>query len=194
MAKSEYDPSRTPAGPAVDIAGASTDDPTRNVRDLVSAENRRQDDLRKMEARHNQEMAEVRTNCQKDEIAGIQHIERLRADHAKELRIAEAARVNALREVDNQAVQQAAQVQDTRATALATQVAAAAEAMRSQVAATADAAATALTTALTPILARIEQLSQAMFETAGGKKEVIETQAKGANTGLWIGIAIAGGF
>jgi cobalamin biosynthesis Mg chelatase CobN len=183
------DPAHTPPNEAVV-------DPTRNVRDLVAAENRRQDDLREIGSEHVRELAEVRSDCQRDEIAGLQHIERLRASHAKELRIAEAARIDAINAQAAQAVQQAAAVQDTKATALAAQVAASAEAMREQVAAAATAAATALATALAPITASIEQLRQAMYEAAGGKKEVVETHAKSANTGLWwvIGLTALGLF
>ena len=166
-------PSAQP-GPGVDAAGEPVIDPTRNVLDLVEAANRRQDDLRQMSERHTRELATIR------------------ASHATEMRIAEADRLDAIREVDAQAVQQAATVQDTRATALAGQVADAAEAMRSQVANTATAAATALATALAPIVASIEQLRAAMWQEQGQKTQVVETQAKSANTGLWVGLLIAG--
>jgi hypothetical protein len=188
------DPNRTPPGPGVDAAGAAVKDPTVNVLNLVSAENRRQDDLREMATAHQREVSEIRSDCQKDELDGIQHIEQLRASHARELRLAEADRINAIRAVDVQQVQQAAQVQDTRATALAGQVADAAEAMRQQVAATATASATALATALQPITTSIEQLRQAMYEAAGQKTQVVETQARGANSGLWWGVGIAAFF
>src|ERR1035441_2592044 len=194
MGNGVKDASRTPPGPGVDASGAPVVDPTKNVRDLVAAENRRQDDLREMEARHVCEVVEIKADCQKDEIKGVQHIEELRAQHAKELRVAETARIDAIRAVDVQAVQQAAAVQDTRASALAAQVALAAEAMRSQVTTTAEAAATALATALAPITASIEQLRQAMYEAQGQKTQVVETQARGANMGLWWGVAIAAFF
>src|ERR1700676_5272176 len=108
----------TSPGPGVDAAGIPVIDPTANVLDLVQAGNKRQDDLREMESKHVRELLQIRE------------------DHAKEQRASEKARTDAIREVDVQAVQQAAGVQDTRATALATQVEAAAEAMRQQVAAT----------------------------------------------------------
>jgi hypothetical protein len=165
-----------PSGPGTDAFGQEVKDPTGNVLDLVAAGNRRQDDLREMESEH------------------VRVILAIREDHAKELRVAEAHRINAIRAVDVQAVQQAAQVQDTRATALAQQVADAAEAMRQQVAATATASATALATALQPITTSIEQLRQAMYEAQGQKTQVVETQARGANSGLWWGVAIAGVF
>jgi hypothetical protein len=169
-------------------------DPSRNVLDLVEAGNQRQDDLRVSEGLHVREIINLRAEEQSSETAAMQYVERLRADHATELRIAEAERINAIRAVDVQAVQQAAQVQDTRATALAAQVAASAEAMRSQVAATTSAAATALATALAPITTSIEQLRQAMYEAQGQKTQVVETRAKGASMGMWWGVVLAGGM
>jgi hypothetical protein len=63
--------------------------------------------------------------------------------------------------------------------------------MRSQVAATTASAATALATAVAPITTSIEQLRAAMYEAQGGKAQVVETHARGANTGMWVGVAIA---
>lgn len=172
---SRKDPSRTPPGPAVDASGAPVVDPTRNVLELVAAANRRQDDLREMESRH------------------VREILKIREGHARQMRKAEAARIDSINTVNTLAVQQAAEVQDTRATALAGQVQDAAEAMRSQVAATTAAAATALATALAPITTSIEQLRQAMYEAQGQKKEVVETQDKRlAGSGVWMAI-FAGG-
>jgi hypothetical protein len=170
------DTARTPPGPGVDAAGAPVVDPTKNVRELVDAANRRQDDLREMEGEHLREIITIRD------------------EHAKDLRVAEAARLDAINAVNSLAVQQAAEVQDTRATALAGQVAASAEAMRSNVAATATAAATALSTALAPIITSIEQLRAAMWQEQGQKTQVVETQQQSANSGLWWGVAIAGVF
>src|ERR1700685_2274338 len=98
-------------GLGVDATGGPVVDPTANVLALVSAANQRQDGLRDMESRH------------------LREVMRIRDKHAREMREAEADRLDAIREVDAQAVQQAAIVQDTRATALAGQVADAAEAM-----------------------------------------------------------------
>ena len=118
-------------GPPADREGATVYDPTHNVEQLIDAGNRRQDDLRDMQAEYTEKLAEVRE------------------DGAERMRTAEAARIDAIRAVDVQAVAQAAQVQDTRATALATQVAVSAETLRGQVAATTEAAARALATRAT---------------------------------------------
>jgi hypothetical protein len=160
------------AGPSTDRHNDPVIDPTKNVLDLVNAANRRQDDLRTMDSLH------------------VREVMRLRAQWAKDLRTAESARIDAIRQVDVTAVQQAATVAEARATALAAQVAASAEAMRAQVAATATAAATALASALSPIVTSIEQLRQAMYEAQGQKNQVVESQARGLSTTAWVTIAV----
>lgn len=123
-------------------------DPTANVLDLVRAESRRQDDLREAEARHTREIV------------------KLRAQYDAELRTAEANRIDAIRAVDVQAVQRAADV--------ATVVA---ETLRSQVATTAEAARQALETTVRPILATIGDLQRAQYETQGGKSQIVESRS-----------------
>lgn len=160
-------------GPATDIRSDPVLDPTYNVLQLVAAAIQRQDDLRSAESRHVREMVEIR------------------ADHANKLREAETERINAIRAVDVQAVQQAATVAETRASALAATVTQSAEAMRTQVAAAASAAATSLAAALEPIQKDIQDLRKAQYEQQGQKTQVTEGRAKGASTGLWVGIAVA---
>lgn len=163
-------------GPATDVHNEPVIDPTKNVLQLVEAAIRRQDDLRKLEAR------------------GLRREAEMRAKYEDRLSQAESARIDAIRRVDVEAVQQASAVAETRATALATQVAASAEAMRNQVAAAATAAATSLAAALVPLQEAIADLRRAQYEQQGQKAQVTETRSKGANNGLWIGIAIAGVF
>jgi hypothetical protein len=164
-------------GQAVDANGMPARDPTENVLDLVHAANRRQDDLRTAESSHLREMS------------------KMRADHATEMRLAESLRLDAIRAVDVQAVQQAAAVSATQATTLATQVGVSAEAMRVQVAATATASAIALGAALDPIQKDVAELRKVQYEQAGQKAQITETktetQVSKNNTGMWIGIAIA---
>jgi hypothetical protein len=181
------DVTRTPPGPGVDAAGAPVIDPTRNVRDLVDAANLRQDDLRKMEAEHIRELAALRAQCQKDEIEAVKAVEQLRADHAKELREAEAARIDAINAVNTLSVQQAAEVQDTRATTLATQVATSAETLRGQVQAAAEAAVTGLAAALEPIIKDIADLRRAQYEAQGTRAQATES---GLSTRAWLGLAL----
>lgn len=158
----------TPDEPATPVI-----DPTANVLNLVEAAIKRQDDLRTAESRHVREVA------------------LLRAEYAGELRQAETERINAIRQVDVEAVQRAAEVQANQQTILANQVSAAAEAMRTQVAAAATAAATALGAALEPIIKDIADLRRAQYEAQGQKTQVVEKQAQGQNTGLWIGIVVS---
>jgi hypothetical protein len=163
-------------------------DPTKNVLDLVSAAVLRADDLRKedrrfliAEIKHSRELIRLRSDEQRREVKDIRRLEAMRHDHDKELRLAEAARIDSIRAVDNQAVQQAAQVSAVQATTLAGQVAASAEAMRVQVAATATASATALTNALEPIQKAIDDLRQAQYQQQGEKSQVTESRASAAD-------------
>lgn len=149
--------SNTPGSP-VDADGRATLDPTKNVLDLVNAAIKRQDDLRANESRH------VR------EIAG------LRAEYQAELRQLETARIDAIRAVDVQAVQRAAEVSATQAQTLATQVATSAETLRAQVAAAATASTTALAAALEPIQKDIADLRKTQYEQAGQRAQVGESR------------------
>jgi hypothetical protein len=79
-------------------------DPTENVKALVEADRRRQDDLRIMQAAHDRELHEAETRRQ-DEKAD------LRASYEDKLRRAESDRIDAIRAVDAAAVQRAAEVQ-----------------------------------------------------------------------------------
>jgi hypothetical protein len=160
-------------GPAVDAGGQPVVDPTKNVLQLVEAAVARLNDLRTVEAAH---LAEVLA---------------LRDQHYRELREAEAKRIDAIRTVDVNAVQRAAEVAATQAATLAAQVAASAEAMRTQVSAAATAAAASQAAALAPIQAAIDELRRALYETQGQKAQVVERQAAGANTGLWVTVAIS---
>jgi len=145
---------------------------------------RRQDDLRESENRRIRERVHMEAR-----------IAKLRADHNRELRKAEAQRLDAIRGVDQAAVTADRLATETRAATLATQVALSAEAVRTQVAATAQAAQENLTRALDPMLKDIGELRQVQYTTAGGKAEVAETKteshARVSNVGMWIGLAIA---
>lgn len=142
-------------GGAVNKYGNEVVDPTRNVLDLVSAAIKRQDDLREADNK----------------------IADLRDAHAKELRSAEAARIDAIRAVDVGAVKSAAEVQATQASTLAQQVATSAETLRTQVAATATAAETKLAAALEPIQKDIADLRRVQYEGVGQKIQSTDTRA-----------------
>lgn len=161
------------AGVGVDGAGNPVVDPTQNVLDLVQAAIQRQDDLRLAESRHVREVAA------------------LRAEYTAELRLAETARIDAIRAVDVAAVQRATEVASQQALTLAAQVAASAETLRNQVSAAASASQAALSAALEPITKDIADLRRAQYEQAGGKAQVVEKQAAGSQAGQWVAIAVA---
>jgi cobalamin biosynthesis Mg chelatase CobN len=173
MSEERPRPGSANPGLGVDSEGNPVLDPTKNVLDLVEAAIKRQDDLREAESRHVREVAS------------------LRAEYQAELRQAETDRINAIRAVDVQAVQQAATVAETRATALANQVAASAEAMRSQVAAAAGAAATSLAAALEPVQKDIADLRRAQYEAQGQKTQVVEARSQMGGTTTVIAAVIA---
>ena len=162
-------------GPATDRKNEPVKDPTPNVLDLVASGNQRQDDLRESEARHTREILRMVEN------------------HSNQLRVAESKRIDAIRAVDVAASQQASKDAETRATALATQVAQTAEAMRVSNAATATTTAQALATAVAPLSSAIESLRQTQFQQQGAREQVTETREKGASTTNWIGLIFAGG-
>jgi len=160
-------------GPGVDAYGDPVLDPTRNVLDLADAAITRQDDLREQEARHRREL------------------DAIRAAHGKELREAEAARIDAIRAVDVGNVQRAAEVQAAQALTLATQVTTSAEALRASQAQASALADTKLVTALEPIQKDIQDLRRAQYEAQGQKTQVVETQAKGGSWGLWVAVGLS---
>ena len=173
----------TAPGPGTDAQGRAVIDPTANVLLLVAAETRRQDDLRESEN------ARLR-----DQVHAQERESALRAAHALELRTAESERLDAIRGVDQAAVQASTLVAETRATVLATQVALSADVVRTQVGAAQTAATEGLTNALAPIQKDISELRQVQYTTAGGKAENVEgatdRRARVSNAGMWIGLAI----
>jgi hypothetical protein len=152
--------------------GGNGGDPTKNVLDLVNAAIARVDDLREAETRHQTEIA------------------KLLVDRVEAMMKAESNRIDAIRAVDVDAVQKASMAATAQAATLAAQVAQAAEAMRTQVGATATAATVALAAALEPIIKDVAELRRAQYEAQGQKTQIVETQAKGATTGNWLGLVI----
>lgn len=167
-----------PVVPAVEQptvpAGTTTErfviDPTKNVSELVSLVNRRQDDLREAQDRY--------------VAAQIQHVKdtaELRADHVRQLQEAESKRIDAIRTVDvnavrvaeervQQAVQALATITATNAETLRTAVAVSASTIAEQTrdAATANAQQTAARDA--EMNKRIAALEQASYKGEGSKQ------------------------
>ena len=171
-------------GPGTDAQGRPVIDPTANVLLLVTAEARRQDDLRESENKRVLEHVDAEAR-----------IAEVRDEHAKEMRTSESARLDAIRGVDQAAVQASTLVAETRATVLATQVALSADVVRTQVGAAQTAATEGLTNALAPIQKDISELRQVQYTTAGGVQQSTEakteTHARTSNVGMWIGLAVA---
>ena len=151
-----------PAGPNSDAQGRTTLDPTLNVKGILHASERRQDDLRRSEFR------------------GIRREMYLHQYYGKQLSKKESKRIDAIRQVDVGAVASSAAVQASQQGALA-----------GTVTATAEAARVALRSETDPLRKDIAELRQVQYETAGGKQQVTETREKSSNWGLWLGLAVA---
>jgi len=148
-------------------------DPTPNVVAIIDAVVRRQDDLREAQNKRLSEMVA------------------LVAEHAKELRTAEAARIDAIRAVDVGAVNRATEVAATQASTLAAQVATSAETLRTQVSAAAQAATVALAAALEPIQKDIADLRRVQYEAAGSKAQTVEGRSSWGLVIAAVGLAAA---
>ena len=158
-------------------------DPTRNVLRTVKIESRR---LREMLDLQIKRSDDLRTQ----ENFNVQEQMKARWESLRELRTAEAARIDSIRAVDVAAVASAALVSATQTTTLAGQVSAAADAMRAQQAATAQASQEGLTQALRPLQAAIDDLRRSQYEAQGQKTQIVETHAKSSNVGLIVGIVV----
>lgn len=143
----------------------SNGDPSGNVWDLVAGAVERLDDLRELD---------VRVNAA--EASHVRQIMGLRADYDEKLRLAESARIDAIRAVDVGNVQRAAQVAATQTLTLQTQVATTAEALRIQQVASEQQAAIGLAAALNPIKADIADLRKAQYQQAGQQAQVVESK------------------
>ena len=143
-------------------------DPTKNVLDLVTATTKRLDDMRQASEKH------------------FQDILAIRAVYDERLRVAETARIDAIRAVDVGAVNRAAEVSAQQALALAAQVATSAETLRTQVAA-ATAATINLAAALEPIQKDIADLRRAQYEAQGVKAQTGDSRQ---STGMFVTIGV----
>jgi hypothetical protein len=155
-----------PPGPAADAQGRPAIDPTVNVSALVESATKRLDDLRECESKHFGEMLKQQAD-----------FAQLRAHYEKEIRLAESARIDAIRAVDVAAAASAALVAEARATVLANTVNLSAEALRTQVAATAQAQVENQAKLLDPINLAVSSLRQTQFEQQGQQQQIIEGRA-----------------
>lgn len=136
--------------------GERTIDPTENVKALQEASNQRQDDLRD----DLKEYIVVR-------LESVEKIAQLRADHQKEIRAAETARIDSIRQVDVTAARTAEERQLTAIQVLATQAAANAENLRNTVNSTAATIAKQTSDTIGQLIERIAALEKSSYEGKG---------------------------
>lgn len=138
-------------------------DPTENVRELFEAGATRQDDLRQLNDRRID--AEIRVLAVQVEALEKRLI--IRAEHAKEIRLLETERVNAIRQVDVLAGNTAADRALVAIQTLASQTTAERETLRSLVTTTAATIATQNASDLARINEAISALQKSSYEGAG---------------------------
>lgn len=150
-----------PRGVNVDSSGDAAVDPSKNVLDLVNAAVLRLDNLR------------ILDNKWRD------FVDKIRTEHVKEIREAEAARIDSIRAVDQANIQQDKIVAEARATTLSNTVQATATAFDSK-----------LSTELSPIKKDMTDVQQFRYEAFGGKAQIKDTQSSSRNSGMWVGVVL----
>lgn len=156
----------TRAGVAVDSRGGAVVDPTENVKALSEAANKRQDDLREASDRlHESEIKRLE--------AAVEHgkeIASVLENHAKEMRSAEAARLDSIRQVDVTAVRtEAARALEAIQTLAAT-TARDAETLRTALNTTATTIASQTSETVKQIVERIAALEKSSYEGVGKQR------------------------
>jgi hypothetical protein len=192
LAQPQPQPRENRPGIGVDAGGGSTIDPTKNVLDLVEASIRRQDDLRRVvEELLKSELQNVNS---KSEMRSVQDREllraaterldseaKLRAEFSQAIAATEKARVDAIRQVDKAAVDQAgtvatqtaanlAKTQTESAAVLSAQVNTSAEALRNLVATTAAESNRNIQQQFSALGARVAALEQGSAQGVGERK------------------------
>jgi hypothetical protein len=174
-----------PPGPGVDAVGRSVIDPTVNVRDLVASAVSRLDDLREAENKATRRITHAETKH-------IRDTANLRAEHYRELRVAEAGRIDAILVNVADTAKLTSAAAEIRATTLANQVTTSADTLRNQVADAAQASNDTLDRRFDPIQKSIEEIRRFQFETQGGKLGIVETRGESrASLSQVIAIAVA---
>lgn len=168
--------------------GELTIDPTENVKALQLASAERQDDLRELNDRRID--AEIRVLAV--QLEGLEKRMMLRAEHAKEIRLLETERVDAIRRVDVLAGNTAADRALVAIQTLATQTTAERETLRNLVTTTASTIATQNAADLARINEAISALQKTSYEGAGkgtGKESLGKLIALGV--GLLVSLFMA---
>lgn len=175
-------------GIAVDSRGGAVIDPSQNVRELFEAGAIRQDDLRQLNDKRID--AEIRVLAM--QLDGIEKRMMLRAEHAKEIRLLETERVDAIRRVDVLAGNTAADRALVAIQTLATQTTAERETLRNLVTTSASTLATQNAADLAGIREAISALQKTSYEGAGkgtGKESLGKLIALGV--GLLVSLFMA---
>jgi hypothetical protein len=154
-------------------------DPTANVLQLVDAESLRQDGLRVAEGA-----------LRAEEARGLRRELELDRRHAAEIRDLETKRLDAIRLVDVNAVQRAAEVQQAAALTLQGQVAGTAEAMRTQIAALTQSLTEAIANTVKPLADALAVVQQQQNLQAGQRIQVAESREVKTSSGQYLGIAM----
>lgn len=155
------------AGIPIDAVGNKALDPTQNVRELVAVALRNLAELRVADNALNTNARITLAASLEDEKRHIREVIDLQMTHARELAVAEAKRIDAIRAVDVGAVATAAERASQQATVLANQVATSAETLRALVATTANQVATALQNTSQQLTDRISLLEKSQYEIRG---------------------------
>ena len=164
----------SPTEPIICTDSVPRADPTRNITDLVDAVVSRLDDLRDVENRATRKITH-------SEIRDIRRMANLRAQHLRELRKAEAGRIDAILVNVADTAKLTSAAAEIRATTLANQVTTSADTLRNQVADAAQASNDTLDRRFDPIQKSIEEIRRFQFETQGGKAGLVETRAAEAD-------------
>lgn len=175
-------------GIAVDSRGGAVIDPTQNVRELFEAGSTRQDDLRQLNDKRID--AEIRVLAM--QLDGLEKRMMLRAEHAKEIRLLETERVDAIRRVDVLAGNTAADRALVAIQTLATQTTAERETLRNLVTTTASTIAAQTAQDFSRINEAISALQKSSYEGAGkgtGKESLGKVIALGV--GLLVSLFMA---
>jgi hypothetical protein len=152
------------AGQGIDVYGGAVVDPTENVQALSNAISKRQDDLRLYSER-----------LVMGEISHVKHMSELRSAHSKELRIAEANRLDSIRQVDVTAVRTEANRALEAIQTLAATTARDAETLRTALVNTATTIATSTANTFAGLAERVAALEKSSYE-GQGKQAVVDPQ------------------
>lgn len=171
-------------GPSVDRAGAPVVDPTKNVLDLVTALEKRLDDIDKLNNKRAddkfksvQQVIDLEAKITDMHALYNADFTKLRAEYQMQLDQKESNRIDAIRKVDQEAVRNESDRSQQAVNTLAAAQAATAETLRSAVNTTATNIATQLDRTTSAIVERISALEKVQY-TGQGRAGVADPQVE----------------